>query len=228
MKPHSLWITFFSSGIHGKTVRLALLLLASTFEGTAILYAGDGEPDSLKSTPMDPPLKSAAKSELHSVEVTHRGAKFELSGATEWLVPVSKMEDREIPLKLRITNCGPSPLRFLLFDTVRVILRDAGGLILQAQGGRDTTKPGQAVTPVLAPGERFELSRRTRLSWAPDNTLRVIGEDGFGGEWYFDGLVPNASYYIMLVYENSREEMQAKEPLWTGQVTTPALKFNLR
>lgn len=205
-----------------------MFLCVAAFEGTATLDAGNGRSESLTLTSMDSTLSSRSEPEPQSVEVIQRGAKFELVGAPEWLVPASKQGEREISLTLRIINCGPFPLRFLLFDTVRVILRDEGGTIFQAQGSRDTTKPGQTVTPVLAPGERFDLFRRTRLSWASDHTLRVVGEDGFGGEWYFDSLAPNRIYYIMFAYENSREEMPNKDRLWIGQVITPALKFILR
>jgi hypothetical protein len=173
-----------------------------------------------------PPVPADTPPSQKTVAVTHHGARFELAGIVDWPAPTKPGAVAEIDLKLTITNTSSSPLRFSLFDTLRVSLTDSRGQPLLHDGGRNATKAGEAFSPLLAPGEIFLVVRRVHLTWIAADTLRLQGDDGFGGIWYFDGLKPSAAYNLKFVYRTY--QYSGVDQLWVGEVTTPALTIIIR
>jgi hypothetical protein len=147
-----------------------------------------------------------------------------------------------IDIGLGITNGGEKPLLFNGYDTIRPALRSAAeALSFKAfkVNGRRTRSfiPG----PILVgPGKTGTIWRRAHLEWLPDGkTLRLIGPDGAGGTWYFDGLVPGkyllsfehenteASLAAFLRHRRKKEAFEVGQSFWTGKATTNEIVFEV-
>lgn len=90
-------------------------------------------------------------------------------------------------------------------------------------GGRNGTRPGEFVSAPVLPGEMLLVTRDARLVWHSPDALRLIGSDGFGGIWYFDGL-QTGRYRIQIVYENHSSMIGELESIWTGFAESPAFE----
>jgi RNA polymerase sigma factor (sigma-70 family) len=137
-----------------------------------------------------------------------------------------------INLGLRITNRADKPQWFNLFDTIRIGLKSADGTPIRVDGGRNGTFPARPIQ--LAPGQSQTILRGGRLEWMKDGrSLRLIGSDGSGGIWHFDGLRPG-KYRLRFEYETTREMterfrrgLQAGGPFWISSAQTAEAEFEI-
>ena len=147
------------------------------------------------------------------------GATFEVTGNRAWSAP-DPGEETEIDLGLRITNRSNRAVGFNRFDTVSMTLSNADGAVLRMDGGRNAPRASEPVSELLEPGESFVIDRSARLAWRADGrTMRLIGSDGFGGVWYFDGL-RRGTWRVQFVYENRRGKIGSGYSVWTGKAVT--------
>jgi hypothetical protein len=137
--------------------------------------------------------------------VRENGIEFQAVAQAHWPVPAAG-EKSDIQTGLKVTNRTERVVKVNLFDTVRIVLKDSAGRSLPLLGGRDrTTYPDPLV---LAAGESKTIARNAALEWLKaGDGLRLIGQDGTGGVWYFDGLKPG-NYTLSFEYENSEQMVQ--------------------
>jgi hypothetical protein len=161
-----------------------------------------------------------------SDKATVADVEFQAVTDAVWTLPAP---GKKVPmrLELRITNRSGSPLRFHLFDTLMVRLRSADGRDLHCEAARDATSRGKEWSPPVAAQATFVLPVPAELERRPDGTLRLSGPDGFGGEWWFDGLRPGR-YALRIAYGNDRPRTDAGEPLWAGRVETSAVAVEIK
>jgi hypothetical protein len=149
-----------------------------------------------------------------------------------------------LSLGLRITNHSGKPFRFNLYDTVwrdwsvagGIELRTSGGKSIQVGGGRKDSRP--ALPVLLETGESTMVWGKAHLEWLKGATsLRLSGEDGSGGYWYFDGLTPG-KYRLRIRYENTAKQTEALlrdrpavadagPPFWVGKAGTAEVEFEI-
>ncbi|HJQ85795.1 MAG TPA: hypothetical protein VKA21_17030 [Candidatus Binatia bacterium] len=132
-----------------------------------------------------------------------------------------------LELALRITNRSGTVLRFKELDTVRITMIAPDGTPMTIDGGRNATAARATVSGPVDPGGHLLIGRPARLTWTLDDRLRLIGDDGFGGIWHFDGLQPGV-YRIRMTYENTDERVVNGVPLWTGVKSTADKEVRLR
>ncbi len=179
---------------------------------SAVRTGSGGPPDA-------PPRLEQPEGKVQSRGVTVHQVEFQAVAPATWPSP-PRGKTRSIPLILRMTNHGETPLRFKLIDTLHVSLRAEDGTELREMFARDaTSRAGWFSAPVM-PGKSLEINRQATLEWQADGTLRLSGPDGFGGLWWFDGLKPGR-YVVRLQYENDRERADDNTLLWRGKVQTP-------
>ena len=148
-------------------------------------------------------------------------ADFEVTGTRIWSAPAPGAETT-IDLGLRITNRSNRAVRFNRLDTVSMTLSDPDGAVLRMDGGRNAPRAAETVSNLLAPGESLVIERSAKLLWLPDGSaLRLIGSDGFGGVWYFDGL-RRTTWEFRIAYENLRAQIGSRTSVWTGKAVTRA------
>lgn len=180
-------------------------------------------------------LTSFASDNNNAVEKD--GVRFEiLVPERTWIIPPNQ-PDASTPLRLglRMTNKTQKPIRFFIFDTLRVLGIDIvgeDGLALEKQGGRNVTRltPEQLVCRLAQPKQSLTYDVNANLYWY-DNQLLFGSPDG----WYFEGLKPG-SYRIRFKYsitsipvplcENLQNLDQAAlvkvaEEFWSGLAVTP-------
>ena len=180
-------------------------------------------------------LTSLASTQNNAVE--QDGVRFEILVPERiWVIPANK-PDASTParLGLRITNKTQKPIRFFIFDTLRVLGIDIvgeDGLALEEQGGRNVTRltPEQLVCRLAQPKQSLIYDVNANLYWQ-NNQLVLGSPDG----WYFEGLKPG-SYRIRFKYsitsipvplcENLPTLDQAAlakvaEEFWSGLAVTP-------
>lgn len=163
-----------------------------------------------------------------SSPVQVNGIAFESRTDRVWRIPpISDKTGTPINLALRITNRAQTAFRFCRLDTVRIGIVDADGKALAFDGGRNGTAPGDPWTQLLLPQDTLEISRRARLVWLDNGTLRLVGSDDFGGIWYLDGLKPG-KYTLQITHENNRSQIGEMRPIWTGMAATSHIGFVLR
>ncbi len=140
-----------------------------------------------------------------------RDVGFEtVSGAPVWSIPAVGATTT-VQLGLRITNRSDQALRFTNFDTLVPALRDAHGRSIAIDGGRNRTLPPDVKNcPLLAPGESQVFHLDAKLYWH-GGILRLGGTDGFGGLWYFSGLVPGL-YELRMGYRQMHQQLTLGTP----------------
>jgi len=157
---------------------------------------------------------------------------------TSWIIPPDDGESiLRLGIGIQITNTTADPVQLTKFDSLYVNLADEAGNVYQRQGGRDRTL-GRKLSdfPILEPGQSFELFVDAILSWY-EGDLRLGGNDGFGGIWFFTDLNPGR-YCLKVTYNNRQEvfklrseELDSKEPIvirpWTGAGDGGIRKFEI-
>jgi hypothetical protein len=138
----------------------------------------------------------------------------------------AREHETPVRLALEIVNRGRQPYVFKRLDTIFITLIDSAGDTLRMDGGRNGTTAGAVHSGAIHPGRSLTIDRTARLSWV-DGALRLSGSDGFGGEWYIDGLAAGA-YRIQMVYENRDETLVQGIPQWTGKALTQPREVRLR
>jgi hypothetical protein len=163
-----------------------------------------------------------------STAISMNAATFEIITDRVWKIP-DRTDDAGtgINLALRITNRTETGMRFHRLDTIRIALTAPDGKSLQFDGGRDATRPGEFVSPLVLPGQSLVISREANLVWFKHQTLRLIGSDDFGGIWYFDGLIPG-KYQVRIIHENYKSEIGGMDSIWTGMAVSNAVEVELR
>ena len=132
-----------------------------------------------------------------------------------------------IDISLRITNHRDEALRFSSFDTITISLTDPEGRVLPADGGRDGTRPGTPLSSPVQPGESLLMSRAAELVWTEETNLRLVGDDGFGGIWYVDGLRYGV-HALRVSYQNRSSRGAGDTPIWTGKAIIPNLNVEVK
>jgi HEAT repeat protein len=160
-----------------------------------------------------------------------------------WEIP-ENVEGRrtQVDMALRITNRTRRSLHFSRFDTVWPTLKSTSGksYVLTVRRLR-TRRPTAADFPLLKSGDSVTFPIDAHLYWENDK-LRLGGDDGFGGIWYFHGIGPG-EYQLTLryvasesrlgrvvdVWDNERSEkvIIPKDKIWVGELQTAPVKTTL-
>ena len=156
------------------------------------------------------------------------GARFRLVTDHLWIIP-DHGDERAITLSLEITNVAPQKQRFHLLDTVYVVLRDRVGNVLRLDGGRFHLLNRGACTPPLAQGESYRIDYLdAKLCWDRQGKLRLQGQDGFGGVWFYTDLSPG-HYWLFASYVNELVlHQKGVVPLWLGKATSNAVRVRVK
>jgi hypothetical protein len=169
--------------------------------------------------------------------VKENGAEFQTVALTEWPVPPVG-EKSEIRLGLKVTNRSGRWMQINVFDAVQVVLKDSDGKAWRGVRERDATSVPEPL--FLQPREGQTIYRNATLERGADgNHLRLIGSDGAGGNWHFDGLHPG-TYEVGFVYESDDQTLQKvlarqtkralnpqEAPFWIGKATTQEMKVEV-
>jgi hypothetical protein len=169
--------------------------------------------------------------------VKENGAEFQTVAQTEWPVPPVG-EKSEIRLGLKVTNRSGRWMQINVFDTVQVVLKDSHGMELHGIKERDATSIPEPL--FLQPHEGQTIYRNATLECSADaNHVRLMGSDGAGGNWHFDGLHPG-TYDVGFVNESNDHTLQKvltretrhaldphEAPFWMGKATTQEMKVEV-
>jgi hypothetical protein len=156
------------------------------------------------------------------------GARFRLVAEPIWIIP-KPGEERSLSLSLEITNLAAEKRRFCLLDSIYVLLKDRCGNFLPLQGGRDHLLKKNPYTPPLVKGQCYAVKHfEGKLCWDELGKLRLQGQDGFGGWWFYTDIVPG-HYWLIIAYAND-SVLQEKRvvPLWNGKAVTNAVKVQVK
>ena len=165
-----------------------------------------------------PAATQPALKESEAVQVN--GLDFQLVAQVVWVTPAEKQETT-VPLKLKVTNQTDKAVTLNFVDTLTVELKDADGKALRIEGGlRDHAFDRPLVT--VDKGQSFTEDRTARLQPLVNKPgqFRLIGPDGVGSHWYFDGLKPG-KYTLCIGYENKNATN------WVGKATTEELAIEV-
>ncbi|MBW2738981.1 MAG: hypothetical protein JRE64_09055 [Deltaproteobacteria bacterium] len=163
-----------------------------------------------------------------STDVIINGATFEIITDRVWKIPtLTDKTGTMINIALRITNRTGTGMRFHKFDTIRIALISPDGKSLLFDGGRNATRPGEFISPLILPEQSLIISRQAKLVWLKDKILRLIGSDDFGGIWYFDGLGPG-NYKVQIIHENYKAKIGFIDSIWIGKVITRSVEVELK
>lgn len=167
---------------------------------------------------------SVDDSVISSKPVVVDGAEFVLSCAKVWVAPRKRGRSRN-DLSLTITNRSAKSQTFSLFDTIRIVLKDAGGKALHDIGGRNGMKPGTTTTQPLVKGESYVVRLPAFLA-EKNGAWHVQGDDGFGGIWLFDGLRPGK--YSLSAHYDSTQFTDRSRSVWRGSARTQPVEIEVR
>ncbi len=175
--------------------------------------------------PATQPSTQRATGDIKESEAVRvNGLDFQIVAPVVWMMPVEK-EETPIPLVLKVTNHTDKAVTLNLFDTITISMKDAAGKELRIDGGRDGTTPCPPL--IVEKGQNGTVDRSAKLQ-PLDGKLgqfRLIGSDGAGGIWYFDGLKPG-KYTISMAYENTKAGPE-DAPNWVGKATTKELTVEI-
>ncbi len=141
-----------------------------------------------------------------SEPVTENGAEFQTVAQARWPVPAAG-EKSEIQLGLKVTNRTEKMMQINLFDTMQVVLEDSRGTELRLIRMRDATFIPDPL--ILKSGQSQIIARNAALEWMEEGkNLRLIGPDGAGGNWHFNGPKPG-KYMMRLAFENNEDRLRS-------------------
>lgn len=126
-----------------------------------------------------------------------------------------------LSFRVRLTNRGSRPERFLLLDTIRFTIADASGRMLPGGAARDATRRAGMVSDPVVPGRALTVVREARLERSGASSIRLVGEDGFGGQWWIDGLTLG-DWRLQAHYEND-----AAGAPWRGRLSSRPVAVRL-
>jgi hypothetical protein len=112
-------------------------------------------------------------------------------------------------------------------DTVQVLISDENGTVLPVGGGRNRTRPGLSISPVVPPGRSYTLTRMVHLRWQGGDHVTLTGDDGFGGVWTVADVRPG-KYHLSIKYEVDRGNAASSHECWLGAAHTPAVAITIR
>lgn len=183
-------------------VTAAVVLVGGAGVGTYVLAAGD------------PSAKPAAP-----VQEGFRvnGLSFEVLAPAVVLTP-EDAKPTPVSLSLKVTNGTDAPVTLNVFDTITIHMNDAAGKELRIDGGRDGTRKVPPVVVEKGKSVTVERNAELKLLDGKPGQYRLIGSDGAGGIWYFDGLKVG-TYSLAMVYENSLASPK-DAPYWVGKAST--------
>lgn len=144
---------------------------------------------------------------------------------SQWVIPTPGDTTR-IRLAFRFSNPTSDTLCLRLLDTIRLRLRTDGGRVLPMDGGRDGIRPERAVSEPIAPGADFTMKWPAVLSYLQDRSIRLSGEDEFGGIWYVDG-ISAGRHWIEMEYTNRNARAGEPACVWTGSIIAPPFEVAL-
>ena len=127
---------------------------------------------------------------------------------------------RAVPVRLRVrfANRGSRPERLLLMDSVRFTLSDPAGHELPSGAARDATRRGPSASGPVAPGRVLSLEREAWLE-RHGGGIRLVGEDGFGGRWWIEGLTLG-DWRLRVRYDNEVGGAAAADAPWRGRLVS--------
>jgi hypothetical protein len=149
-----------------------------------------------------------------------------------------------VPLGIRIINNTPTPFHFLLFKYFLTELKAPDSQFLQAGYGEERLRisPVESDFVLAMPGEAVIFSTNVILYWRinpkkkRDRKLTLTIPFGGDSEYFsFRSLNPG-TYQVQLRYEPTLYgiedyeyyiELYNLQKVWTGQVVTPPVEFNL-
>lgn len=168
------------------------------------------------------PVTQPALKETDPVRVN--GLDFQLVASVVWVTPAEKHETT-IPLKLKVTNQTDKAVQLDLFDTLNIQMKDAEGTELRMVATRDRSFRPNPLT--VDKGQIGTIDRTAKLQPLDEKLgqVRLVGSDGAGGIWYFDGLKPG-KHTVRITYQNA--EAGTKDvPIWVGKATTNELTVEI-
>lgn len=182
--------------------------------------------------PATQPTTQPALQESAAVRVN--GLDFQIVTPAVWVPPAPK-KVTTIPLQLKVTNHTGKPVQLDLFDKLMIQMHDASGKEVPIDGGRNGTCPCPPL--IIAKEQSGTVDRTAKLKPSSNHpgSFRLIGSDGAGGIWYFDGLAAG-KYTIRMTYENDPEAphhatAQAAgadaPPVWVGKAVTKDLAVEI-
>ena len=160
-----------------------------------------------------------------SPSILVNSAQFRVSCPLVWK---STLElSAQIPLSLVITNRGSTPTRYALMDTLQILMSDEAGRPLQVGGGRNRTRPGLSISPVVPPGHSYTLTRTVHLRQHAPDRISLTGDDGFGGVWTVADLRPG-KYRLSIKYKVGPDNAAPGHDCWQGTAQTPSVTITVR
>lgn len=203
----------------------SLRIMISLTCGIAAMEAGICQAQTAHPPPRAAAVTEAKPPMIESGKSLVNGVEFHAACPSVW--KSSATSETQWNVTLSFTNRGGQPLRFWLFDTLRVELLDGNGTVLPMGGGRNRTKPGTVVSPTVAPAHSYALTRGVHLRPSAPNRFSLVGEDGFGGTWTVTDLKPG-KYRLILHYQLLRNDSPESQNCWRGETQTPPLTFEIR
>jgi hypothetical protein len=178
------------------------------------------------------PYKELVKSK----PVLINGLEFIAATEAQWLAFNPPTGRDPIEVQLWITNRTEKDLIFRVFDTFRIVIKDAFGNELVGDARRDGTLRTKPV--LIHPGETYCLSHKGVLAWHPDGTRTFGYEDGTGSTCIWK-LVFAGKYTLSFWVGNKQDDEGMKgfmrnhgfsgqlPPCWKGEGNTAEVPFEI-
>jgi hypothetical protein len=167
--------------------------------------------------------KSAEPASVETAETKARRVEsvdFQLVGSGKWVVSPGKAIS--VPLALKVTNHTDKDLQLNLFDTIEIRCKDAAGKELEYFHERRRSVPPNPV--VVAKGGSVSVDRSAKLEPVGNSadTFQLIGPDGAGGAWWFEGLKAG-KYTLAIAFDDSSGDTRRFVKPVADTATTPFL-----
>jgi hypothetical protein len=191
-------------------------LLSMAIGGGIALLATDLAADSAHCTRM-----------VESEPVACNGLEFVAATEAEWVCFNPPVGQDTVEVQLHIRNCTSHGILFSVFDTFGIILKDAAGHVIKAEGGRDATL---RVKPVfLDANGSYCLSRKAILQWKEAGSREFTYWDGTGS-WCIYGPLAAGQYSLSFWCKSSQNPASSKKEtsaVWHGGVETNPVSFRI-
>jgi hypothetical protein len=161
--------------------------------------------------------------------IRHNDAEFTVITSRTWTIP-NKGEQTQIRLGLQFKNCGKGKIRFYLFDTIHLWLRDTRGEFLGKDGGRVSPARSQVtLSPILEPGAEWIFwYSHAKLGWR-GNDLRLIYVDRASSEYECVKGLSSGKFYVGFHYISSHVvPRDGNHGIWAGEVSTYLREIDLK